>query len=156
MAFDNLGIGHRLLWAEAIDNDRTAIVIQYGGQFIGGIAQLQAFEICSWGYFASRRPTTMELKFIFEWYRVVDSVDEFRRSKEWQKPTPRFEAVKVKLIPKDPEKYKQGFDTLYAQLVPGDAEVLRIASSKENQNERKFYGPGCDDTGKVNYDLPPR
>ncbi len=42
------------------------------------------------------------------------------------------------------------------KLAPGDAEVLRIASSPENQEERKFYGPGCDETGQINYDLPPR
>jgi hypothetical protein len=87
----------RLLWAEAIDDMRTAIVIdtQYGS-LIGGVAFMAEFQM-DFGYDRMRfsihgapfnefvADARMKLDFVWEWYRVVDSADGFRRSREWEK-----------------------------------------------------------------------
>lgn len=157
----NLGIEYRLLWAEAIDRDRTALVIQYGSQLIGGVAKLHAFEMTAWGAHFGSRPTTLDLKFLFEWFEVVADVDAFRRSKAWRYRTPfNVQQPPLAQLPRKEFRCADGVirhDAICPpQLWSGDAEVLRIATSPEAQTERKFYGPGCDDTGTVNYDLPAR
>lgn len=73
---------HRLLWAEAIDRDRTAIVLQCGDKLIGGVAKLVTLEMTTnYGGLAS---TNAIFKFVFDWYEVVNSIDAFRRAKRWQ------------------------------------------------------------------------
>ena len=87
----------RLLWAEAIDDMRTAMVIDtQQGSLLGGVVLMMNFEMQFGRPRANRgidgilrveiiddARTKMEL--MWEWYRVVDSADAFRRSREWEK-----------------------------------------------------------------------
>jgi hypothetical protein len=86
MRFDPLTL--RILWAQAIDNVRTAIVIQLNDQFIGGVAFLEQFEYqqsmeSDYSY-RFTRPSSMTLWLKWEWNKVVSSIEEFRDSEEWK------------------------------------------------------------------------
>lgn len=75
----------RLLWARALDDMRTAIVIDTGGgQLLGGVAVMTRFNMTMgcWDYHYN----TMEMKFSWEWSRVIDSAEAFQESREWERP----------------------------------------------------------------------
>ena len=79
----------RVLWAEAIDDVRTAMVIDtQQGNLMGGVVYITDLEM-DFGYPFSPRildgSARMKINFMWEWCRVVDSADAFRRSREWEK-----------------------------------------------------------------------
>lgn len=92
----------RLLWAEALDGCRTAIVIEMGGQFLGGVAQLydmsfQATPPFGWGAHAD-----LNLRFKFEWFQVVESAEQFRGSARWKEEQAQLLRLQAELPPFDP------------------------------------------------------
>lgn len=74
----------RLLWAEAIDEYRTAIVFENGGEMIGGVGALAEFKM-SMGYPDPwfRASSRLEMHYVMEWSQIVRSPEEFRQSKQY-------------------------------------------------------------------------
>ena len=73
----------RLLWAKALDEHRTAIVIDSGmGELVGGVVILT--DLTMHHIYGFRNLSTLELKFYWEWSRVVKSPEDFAESKEWE------------------------------------------------------------------------
>jgi hypothetical protein len=72
----------QLLWAQALDDGTTALVVGFGGKMLGGVAHLvQMNHEIHW----SPSYSTMDLGFQWVWWRYVDSAEQFRESKEWAK-----------------------------------------------------------------------
>lgn len=96
----------RVLFAKALDGARTAIVIDTGaGQLLGGIAFLTDLKMnygwrCDVGqsgasYAHRTGQDAMELRFIWEWHKVVDSADAFADSRGWERPPEQISNTKM-------------------------------------------------------------
>ena len=73
----------RLLWAKALDDYRTAIVIDDGmGQLLGGVVLMTEFTTTINYHHHWNNGLTM--KFYWEWFRVVNSPEDFEQSREWE------------------------------------------------------------------------
>lgn len=84
----------RLLFAKALDGYRTAIVVDTGcGKLMGGVAFLANYE-ARWNY---HRPgaNTLDLSFVWEWCRIVDSADAFADARGWERPPEQISHVKM-------------------------------------------------------------
>lgn len=68
----------RLLWAEAIDEHRTAVVIELGTEMLGGVAAIIELDM-SMAYNGSH----LKMRFAWEWMQIVRSPEEFRQSKQY-------------------------------------------------------------------------
>lgn len=90
----------RLLWAEAIDDLHTAIVIDVDGQLLGSVVILMEYKMemreGSWG-----GRDTLEMRFRLQWYQVVKSPEDFRQSSRYA------EAKRKKLSPSGPHPMLQ-------------------------------------------------
>lgn len=73
----------RLLYARALDDGSTAIVIDYDGKFLGGVAHLMSFKHCI--HMGTRWLAETDFHFHWEWYELVDSPEDFAERKPWQK-----------------------------------------------------------------------
>lgn len=98
----------RLLYARAINNTETAVVIETQGQLLGGIAVMthmtQSHNIGSFlGVQSAHAPyrDCMELHFTWVWNQVVDSVDWFEHERAWEHGPQQAFAPPMKLIGKD-------------------------------------------------------
>ena len=87
----------RILWAEAIDEYRTAMVIDTGGSYMGGVVWMNSMEIHiaplreiyginRESFFGARDNATMDIKLVWEWWKYVDSVDVMKNNRDWDKP----------------------------------------------------------------------
>jgi len=83
----------RVLFAKAIDEVRTAIVIDMGNeQLFGGVVFLTDFKINMRWHPAY--PGDMDLRFKWEWYKVIDNADAFSDNREWEKQPQQIGDVK--------------------------------------------------------------
>jgi hypothetical protein len=89
----------RLLWARALDDYRTAIVIDSGGGYLmGGVVVLVDFDFTM--PFIATSPSgfngSLSMNFRWEWWRSVSSPEDFEQSREWERgkvaaPVPMIE-----------------------------------------------------------------
>lgn len=83
----------RLLWAKALDEHRTAIVIESGTKLMGGVALMTDHTLnVTWSPIFDMRT---DMRFRWEWSRTVDSADVFERQREWEKPPEQLPATKM-------------------------------------------------------------
>lgn len=96
----------RILFARALDGARTAIVIDTGmGQLLGGVVFLTDFKMDygwksevgrSGSLYAQRTgQDTMQLRFVWEWHKVVDSADAFADARGWEHPPEQISQTKM-------------------------------------------------------------
>lgn len=71
----------QLLWAQLLEDGGTAIVIKYGDQLFGGVADI--IEI-NYELLLSNRILETNMRHRWRWYKVVNSVNEFKDNKEWE------------------------------------------------------------------------
>lgn len=68
----------RFLWAEAIDDHRTAIVIDMGGELIGGVGAIIDLDMSM-----AQRGSRLRMSLAMEWTQIVRSPEEFRQSQQY-------------------------------------------------------------------------
>lgn len=96
---DNIMSGApRLLWAEAIDEYYTALVVECHGELLGGVAALSSFDITFRGnYYETHHSSYLTMKFFMAGFRVVKSREDFWQSREYaqarQKKLPEAQNV---------------------------------------------------------------
>lgn len=87
----------RLLYARALNDAETAIVIDNGGQLLGGVA-IMTEMMQTYTYpnrFHERYRDQMELRFVWVWNQVVSSTEWFERERAWERPPKQISNVKM-------------------------------------------------------------
>jgi hypothetical protein len=81
-----VGSPFRILFAKAIDEHRSALVIEAHGAYMGGVAWLQSYEhqYHIGGGFHGGDTTTLRL--VWEWWRHVADLEDFIDRRDWERP----------------------------------------------------------------------
>ncbi len=84
----------RILFARAIDDYKTAVVIEFNGLALGGVAFMRSFSVnVNLEHYDNM---TARIELVWEWWRVVD-LDDFMNNRGWEHPikqiqmTPKLE-----------------------------------------------------------------